>query len=112
MNKIHKRRMYYIALFSIGFALATSFILYALKKNINAFISPSQIITAHLTPGYTFRLGGLVKKGSMKRDKEGLGVEFVVTDFKKDLTVRYVGILPDLFREGKGMVAEGSLNAQ
>lgn len=112
MNKIHKRRLYYVGLFALGLAVAAGLILYALKQNINVFLTPGQIANAHITADYHFRLGGMVKNGSVVRDHNGLGVEFVVTDLKRDLRVRYVGILPDLFREGKGVITEGSLNTQ
>ncbi|MBX3708705.1 MAG: cytochrome c maturation protein CcmE [Gammaproteobacteria bacterium] len=112
MNKIHKRRIYYIGLLTLGLTIATSLILYALKQNINAFLTPDQITHAHFIADRHFRLGGMVKKGSLIHNKTGLGVEFIVTDFKHELKVRYVGILPDLFREGKGVIAEGNLNTQ
>jgi cytochrome c-type biogenesis protein CcmE len=112
MNKIHKRRLYYVGLFALGLSLAAGLILYALKQNINVFLTPSQIANTQLTSHYHFRLGGMVKKHSVTRDKNGLGVEFVVTDLKRDLSVRYIGVLPDLFREGTGVIAEGSMNDQ
>lgn len=112
MNKIHQRRLYFVGIFVLGLALAASLILYALKQNINVFLTPSQLTTAQTTTDYHFRLGGMVKNGSVVRDKTGLGVEFIVTDLKQDLHVRYEGILPDLFREGKGVIAEGNMNAQ
>lgn len=112
MNRIHKRRLYYLAFFSIGLGLAAGLILYSLKQNINVFLTPEQITKTRLAENYHFRLGGMVKKNSVVRNKNDLGVEFVVTDLKQDLRVRYVGVLPDLFREGKGMIAEGSLNKQ
>jgi len=111
MNKIHKRRLYIIGILAIGISIAVGLILYALKQNINVFLTPGQIASAHLTTNYHFRLGGMVKKNTVVHDKEGLGVEFVVTDLKSDLPVRYVGVLPDLFREGTGVIAEGSINA-
>jgi cytochrome c-type biogenesis protein CcmE len=112
MNIIHKRRLYYISLLIIGLALAVGLILYALRQNINVFLTPSQIITAQLAPEHHFRLGGMVKKGSVQRDAQGLGVQFIVTDLQKEIHVHYSGILPDLFREGKGVVADGRVNAQ
>lgn len=110
MNNIQKRRLYLIIFFAFALTLATSLILYALKQNINVFFTPSQLATSHVSPNYHLRLGGMVKKGSVKHDKEGLGLEFVVTDLKHELLVRYVGVLPDLFREGSGVIAEGSVN--
>ncbi|HLB42786.1 MAG TPA: cytochrome c maturation protein CcmE [Gammaproteobacteria bacterium] len=112
MNKIHKQRLIYVGFFACGLAIASSFILYALKQNINVFITPKQITTTHFSSQYHFRLGGMVKKGSIIRDKYGLGIRFIVTDLKSDVTVNYIGILPDLFREGKGIIAEGHLNTQ
>lgn len=112
MNKIHQRRLIYVGLFALGLAIAASFIFYSLKQNMNVFLTPSQIQSAHLNNDYHFRLGGLVKQGSLQHDKEGLGVTFTVTDYKQDLTVRYVGVLPDLFREGKGVIAEGNMDSQ
>lgn len=111
MNKIHKRRLYYIGISAISISLAISLILYALKQNINVFLTPNQLASTHLSSDYHFRLGGMVKPGSIVREKNGLSVQFVVTDFKRDVTVSYQGILPDLFREGKGVIAEGNLNS-
>ncbi|SRR5579883_986451 len=112
MNKIHQRRLMYVMCFVIGLAIASGLILYALKQNINAFLTPSQMMAARPPADYHFRLGGMVKKGSVVRDKQGLGIQFTVTDFKQEVQVRYVGVLPDLFREGKGMIADGNLNNQ
>lgn len=112
MNKNHKRRLYYVSFFIVGLSIAAGLILYSLKQNMNVFLTPHQLLEAHLAPDYHFRLGGMVKDKSVVREKEGLGVDFVVTDLKTDLRVHYVGVLPDLFREGKGVVAEGSLNEQ
>src|SRR3990167_3942130 len=112
MNKLHKQRLIYVVLLTSGLAIASSLILYALKQNINVFITPKQIATLHLSTPYHFRLGGVVKKGSVVRDQQGLGVQFIVTDFKSDVLVQYNGVLPDLFREGKGVITEGHLNTQ
>jgi cytochrome c-type biogenesis protein CcmE len=112
MNKIHKRRLYYVSLLTIGLAIAAGLVLYALKQNINVFLTPGQLANRHVSSDYHFRLGGMVKKGSVVREKAGLGVHFIVTDFTHEIAVQYEGILPDLFREGKGMVAEGNLNSQ
>lgn len=109
MNKIHERRIYIVTFSLIGLMAAAGLILYALKQNINVFLTPSQITTT-LKPDYHFRLGGMVEKGSVVRTKESLETQFVVTDFKHTIAVHYVGILPDLFREGKGVIAEGHLD--
>ncbi len=112
MNHIHKRRFAYIFLLSLGLAMGSALILYALKQNLNVFLTPSQIKTAHLSTDDHIRLGGLVKKNSLVHDTNSLTVQFIMTDYKNDISVRYTGVLPDLFREGKGAIVEGSLNTQ
>lgn len=112
MNPIRKRRLYFIGLLMVGLGVAASLILYALKKNINVFITPTQAVAEHLPQDYHFRLGGMVKKGSLVREKNGLGVKFIVTDLKQEMIVYYIGVLPDLFREGKGVIVEGHLDDQ
>jgi cytochrome c-type biogenesis protein CcmE len=110
MNKIQKRRLTYVIFFLVGLAVAASLIFYALRQNLNVFVTPSQL-AEHTSANMNLRLGGMVKKGSIKHDDNSLQVEFVVTDFKSEVTVRYVGVLPDLFHEEKGMIAEGKMNA-
>lgn len=112
MNKIQKRRLYAVSLFLIGLAIASGLILYALKQNINVFLTPQQLTHTSLAVNAHFRLGGMVKNGSVVRDTNSLRTQFIVTDFKRDISVQYVGVLPDLFREGKGIIATGSINAQ
>lgn len=82
-------------------------VLNAFQSNLVFFYSPSQVAQKEAPTGRTFRIGGLVENGSVKRD--GTEVSFVVTDSAKTITVRYSGILPDLFKEGKGVVAQGQL---
>jgi cytochrome c-type biogenesis protein CcmE len=108
LNKHHKRRLWLIIFIAIGTSIASGLILSALKQNINVFLSPTE--AAHHTTTDTFRLGGLVKKQSVKRNV--LTIDFIATDFKTDIPVHYQGILPDLFHEGKGMIAEGKFNSQ
>lgn len=110
MNKIQQKRLYMIAFSAIGMAIAVGLILYALRQNINAFMTPSEMTITQHASGYHCRLGGLVKNGSLVRAKQGLGAQFVVTDLQHDITVQYNGILPDLFREGKGVIAEGNMD--
>jgi cytochrome c-type biogenesis protein CcmE len=93
------------ALAVVGVAVAL--VLNAFNSNLVFFYSPSQIAAKEAPTGRTFRLGGLVEAGSVKRD--GVQVSFVVTDTAKTVPVRYQGILPDLFKEGKGVVAQGQL---
>jgi cytochrome c-type biogenesis protein CcmE len=83
----------------------------ALNENINLFYSPTQVAAGEAPRGHTFRLGGLVAEGSLKREaNEGLTVNFEITDSAESITVAYTGILPDLFREGQGIVALGKLD--
>jgi cytochrome c-type biogenesis protein CcmE len=88
--------------------VAAALVLNAFQSNLVFFYSPSQIASKEAPTGRTFRLGGLVEAGSVKRD--GVMVNFVVTDTAKSVPVRYSGILPDLFKEGKGVVAQGQLH--
>lgn len=112
MNKIHKRRLWLIIFFIVGLGTATALILFALKQNINVFITPSQITSAQLANDYHFRLGGLVKSGSVHHNDNNLEVKFIVTDNKRDIPVEFNGVLPDLFKENKGVIVEGSINSQ
>mgnify|MGYP000555997650 FL=1 len=95
------------ALIAIG--IAAVLILNALNSNIALYVTPSEVAAGKSPAGQVFRIGGMVKDGSVKRD--GLTVHFVITDMVKDIPVAYTGILPDLFKEGKGAVIQGRLNA-
>lgn len=88
-------------------AIAAYFVLNAFESNLVFFFTPTQIAAGEAPKNRTFRIGGMVREGSVKRDN--LTVAFVVTDTAKDVNVAYTGILPDLFREGKGVVAQGKL---
>ncbi len=106
MKPRHKR----IAAIALGVAalgIALALVLMAFQKNLVFFFTPSQVAANEAPQGRTFRIGGLVVPGSLKR--EGVDVRFVVTDTAKNLPVVYKGALPDLFREGKGVVAQGQL---
>ena len=89
-------------------ALAVGLVLVVLRDSIVFFYSPSEVTEKHLGMGQRFRLGGLVEDGSLKRG-EGTTIRFIVTDKRATLPVTYTGVLPDLFREGQGVVAEGTL---
>jgi len=102
-----QKRLAVIAGLAVVVALATTLVLVALRDQIVFFYSPSDVIARGVEPGTPMRLGGLVKDGSWTR--EGQDNSFVVTDGAADIPARYTGILPDLFREGQGVVAEGSL---
>ncbi len=94
---------------SVGvLAIAAALVLNALSDSIVFFNSPSDIAEKHIAPGTRIRVGGIVKDGSVQRG-ENLNIRFVVTDGKSDVSVHYQGIVPDLFREGQGVVAEGRL---
>ena len=90
-------------------ALAVALVLGALKDSIVFFNSPTDVVEKHVNPGTRIRIGGLVKEGSVSRG-ESLAVRFEVTDGKSTVPVSYQGLLPDLFREGQGVVAEGALD--
>jgi len=92
-------------------AVAAALILTAFQKNLVFFFTPSQVAANEAPQGRTFRIGGLVEKGSVKRQPDGVTVRFVVTDTAKSMPVLYRGVLPDLFREGKGVVAQGRIGA-
>ena len=92
-------------------ALAVGLVLMALRDSIVFFYTPSEVAEKHLDTGQRFRLGGLVEDGSLKRG-EGTTVSFVITDKRATLPVTYTGVLPDLFREGQGVVAEGALTSE
>ena len=108
MKPRHKR----IALIAGGLAtlgVAAAFILNAFQSNLVFFFSPTQVLANEAPQGKAFRVGGLVEQGSLKRQSDGLTVSFNVTDTAKVIPVVYTGILPDLFKEGKGVVAQGKL---
>ena len=90
--------------------LAIGLVLFAMRDSIVFFYSPSEVAEMQIAPGQRFRLGGLVENGSVVRG-EGTTIRFVITDQVKTLPVTYTGVLPDLFREGQGVVAEGTLEA-
>jgi cytochrome c-type biogenesis protein CcmE len=93
----------------VALGVATALVLKALEGNLTLFVTPSDVAANKAPQGRAFRIGGMVEKGSLKRD--GVEVRFVVTDTAKTIPVVYRGALPDLFREGKGVVAQGTLGA-
>lgn len=108
MKARHKRGIY-ILLGVAGLAAAAFLVLNALQSNINLFFSPTEVAAKKHPMDRTFRLGGLVEKGSLQREDDGLTVYFMVTDNKETVKVHYRGILPDLFKEGEGVVAQGRM---
>jgi cytochrome c-type biogenesis protein CcmE len=107
-----KPRHHRIALIVAGVAglgIAAALVLSAFQQNLVFFFTPSQVVANEAPQGRAFRVGGMVETGSVKRQPDGVTVHFVVTDTAKSMPVAYKGVLPDLFREGKGVVAQGRL---
>jgi len=104
------QRLLLIGLVVVGVAVAVTFALRAFRENLTYFFSPSEVAAGE-SPSRTFRLGGLVLENSMVREPGSLTVCFVVSDFAHEIPVRYTGVLPDLFKEGKGVVVRGRLGA-
>ncbi len=105
-----RRRKLMMVLFAVAtLAVVSGLVLYALRQNISLFYSPTQVVAGAAPLQHSIRVGGMVEKGSVVREKQGLEVQFNITDFSQTITVHYRGILPDLFREGQGIVAEGVL---
>lgn len=109
MNPVRKQRLLITLGALAGLALATGLLLYAISANINLFYTPQQVAEGEAPVGQRMRVGGLVVEGSVRRDQETLENAFDLTDGLGTFTVYYVGILPDLFREGQGIVANGTL---
>lgn len=110
MHPIRKKRLTIVLFLLAGLSIAVALTTYALRQNINLFYDPSQISAGEAPVDVRIRAGGMVEEGSVRRDPESLKVEFLVTDFNASVPVEYVGILPDLFAEGQGIVAMGRLN--
>ena len=105
-----QKRMVAVAAIIAGVGIATAFALQAFNKNLLYYYSPTQISAGEAPSSRTFRVGGLVENGSVKREPGSLEVHFTLTDFNKEIGVSYTGILPDLFREGQGIIARGKLD--
>jgi cytochrome c-type biogenesis protein CcmE len=104
-----QKRFAMIGVGLVAITLAAALVLNAFRSNLVFFFTPTQIANGEVPQGRSFRIGGLVEASSLKRENDGLTVHFVVTDMSKRVPVIYKGILPDLFREGKGAVAQGQL---
>ena len=104
-----RQRLLAVAVLLAGAAIATAFALKAFRSNLMMFYAPTQVAAGEAPVGREFRLGGLVTIGSVQRVPGQLDVSFVLTDLKNDVKVAYAGILPDLFREGQGIIAHGKL---
>lgn len=112
MHPLRKRRLWIVLAILGGVAVSVALALSALQQNINLFYTPTQIAQGQAPQNTRIRAGGMVERGSLQRSADSLAVRFVVTDFAHRVTIHYQGILPDLFREGQGIVALGTLNAQ
>jgi len=93
-------------------AAAVGLVLFSLKNNVSLYFTPTQVYNKEAPLGRNFRIGGMVEEGSVTRENDGLTVRFRITDTVNAMPVVYKGILPDLFKEGKGVVAQGKLNAE
>ena len=102
-----QRRLMWVAVGVLVLAAAAGFVLNAFQSNLVFFFTPTQVAQGEAPQGRVFRIGGLVKAGSLQR--QDMQVQFVVTDTARDIAVTYSGLLPDLFKEGKGVVAQGRL---
>ena len=108
-NRLNK--IYLIIFFLLSIGLITFFILRALEKNIDLYLTPSDLKAVDFNQSDDFKLGGMVKVGSLEK-LGGLEISFVVTDFESEMTVIYEGVLPNLFKENSGVVATGTLNTE
>lgn len=105
-----QKRLGFILAGIVLVAAAVGLVLYALKNNVSLYFTPTQVYNKEAPQGRSFRIGGLVEVGSVKRENDGLTVHFNITDNAQLMPVVYKGILPDLFKEGKGVVAQGKLD--
>ena len=110
MKPARKKRLALILLMVTGIAIGLGFALKSLDENIMFFLTPSEVVQGKAPQGRLFRIGGMVVSGSVSRPGDGLTVQFDLTDNNSNLTVLYTGILPDLFREGQGIIANGKLD--
>ena len=110
--KPRQQRMLAVGLAVAGLLIATALTLRAFQDNMMFFIDISEVVAGNYPPDRTFRIGGLVVEGSIKRDAGSLDVNFLVTDTACELPVTYSGVLPDLFRDGQGVVAHGRLDSE
>ena len=104
-----RKRLFAVLAIVAGVGAATALAMLAFEDNLLYFYNPTQVVAGEAPTGRTFRIGGLVTQGSVQRAEGSLEVRFVVTDFKESIPVRYEGLLPDLFREGQGVIAHGRL---
>lgn len=111
MTPKRRQRLTITLIIVLGTALIVGLVMYALKQNINLFYSTTQIVNGEAPKDARIRVGGMVLKGSLERDNNSLHISFWITDTAQKIKVEYTGILPDLFREGQGIIAQGKLDA-
>jgi cytochrome c-type biogenesis protein CcmE len=110
--KPRTKRLAFVAVGVAALGIAAALVLSAFQQNLIFFFTPTQVVAKEAPQGRIFRIGGLVEPGSVKRGSDGVTVQFVVTDTAQSLPVVYKGMLPDLFREGKGVVTQGTLSTE
>ena len=110
MTPTRKRRMYAILSIVVGVSATVALALNAFQENLLYYFSPSEVHAGEVPQGRNIRVGGMVLEGSVHRPGQGLVVQFMLTDYAEKVTVEYEGILPDLFREGQGIIAMGQLD--
>ncbi|MGQ7844925.1 cytochrome c maturation protein CcmE [Granulosicoccus sp. 3-233] len=110
MTPKRKQRLILVSVMLCGVAAAVAFGVNAFRDNIMLFHSPSDVVAGAVNPGKPFRVGGMVVDGSVQRNQDSLEVHFELTDYDKTIPVTFSGILPDLFREGQGIVAMGAID--
>lgn len=111
MQAARKQRVMIVLSILFGSAVAVGLLLYAFNEGLNVFFTPTEVAEGKVQQGQRFRIGGMVKAGSVQREGEGSHIEFITTDFNEEVRVAYNGILPDLFREGQGVTANGYIDA-
>ena len=112
MTPTRKRRLTIVIVLLVGLSAAAALALTALNENMLYFYDPSQIVSGEAPTQRNIRVGGMVVENSVKRTPGSLKVEFTLTDYAEQVPVQYEGLLPDLFREGQGIIARGSMNEQ
>lgn len=110
MTPKRKKRLYSVVVLVLGIAVAVALILNAFDENLLFFYSPSEVVSGKAPSGHAIRVGGLVVEGSVQRNANSLTVQFDLTDTVETVPVQYTGILPDLFREGQGIISRGRLD--
>lgn len=109
--KPHRQKRLAIVMFiAAGLGVGIGLTLYALRQNLNMFFTPTQVAAGEIPAGREIRVGGMVKEGSVRHADDSLEVRFIATDYASDVPIHYDGILPDLFREGQGIVVEGQVD--